>query len=93
VVYFRLEAPPRRYSRSLLMKCANGITRRLRLPPDDIQALSGCYMTPSSIHILVQPELARSCSNHDPVLEVSSAGKCGGPLLNGSSTLIRIQEV
>nr|GEV75400.1 reverse transcriptase domain-containing protein [Tanacetum cinerariifolium] len=30
VVYFRLEAPPRRYSRSLLMKCANGITRRPR---------------------------------------------------------------
>nr|GEZ27014.1 hypothetical protein [Tanacetum cinerariifolium] len=31
VVYFRLEVPPRRYSRSLLMKCTNGITRRPRL--------------------------------------------------------------
>nr|GFD37070.1 hypothetical protein [Tanacetum cinerariifolium] len=26
-----LEAPPRRYSKSLLMKCANGITRRPQL--------------------------------------------------------------
>nr|GEW90114.1 hypothetical protein [Tanacetum cinerariifolium] len=70
-----LEAPPQRYSMSLLMKCANEITRRPRLPPDDIQALPGCYMTPSSIHMLVQPELETSCFNHDTVLEVSSAGK------------------
>nr|GFA54368.1 hypothetical protein [Tanacetum cinerariifolium] len=52
-----LEAPPQRYSRSLLMKCANGITRRPRLPPDDIQALSGYYTTPLLIHMLVQPEV------------------------------------
>nr|GFD30813.1 hypothetical protein [Tanacetum cinerariifolium] len=40
-------------------------TSVIRLPPDDIQALSGCYMILSSIH--------RSCSNHDLELEVSSA--------------------
>nr|GFA35144.1 hypothetical protein [Tanacetum cinerariifolium]GFA53994.1 hypothetical protein [Tanacetum cinerariifolium] len=43
-------------------------TSVIRFPPNDIQALSGCYMTPSSIH----RKLARSCSNHNPELEVSS---------------------
>nr|GFA61495.1 hypothetical protein [Tanacetum cinerariifolium] len=70
-----LEAPPRRYSRSLLMKCVNRITRRprlsgingrgcSRLPPDDIQALSGWYMSPSSIHMLVQPKVQESMCQH-----------------------------
>nr|GEV88269.1 hypothetical protein [Tanacetum cinerariifolium] len=37
--------------------------------PNDTQALSGLYMTPSSIH----RQLAGSYSNHDPELEVSAA--------------------
>nr|GFC87544.1 hypothetical protein [Tanacetum cinerariifolium] len=32
------------------------IVYRLLLPPNDIQALSGCYMTPSSIHRVLQSE-------------------------------------
>nr|GEZ78211.1 hypothetical protein [Tanacetum cinerariifolium] len=46
-------------------------TSVIRLLLNDTQALSGLYTTPSSIH----RQLARSCSNHDPELEVSSVEK------------------
>nr|GFD00861.1 hypothetical protein [Tanacetum cinerariifolium] len=41
-----------------------------RLPPNDIQALSGYRLSIIKCFI---GQLAKSCSNHDPELEVSSA--------------------
>nr|GFC73727.1 hypothetical protein [Tanacetum cinerariifolium] len=46
-------------------------TSVIRLLPNDTRAQSGLYTTPSSNH----SQLARSCSNHDPELEVSSVEK------------------
>nr|GEY85007.1 hypothetical protein [Tanacetum cinerariifolium] len=48
VVYLRLEAPPRRYSRPLLMKCSNGITRRPRL---SVCACARFQVTPKVSHL------------------------------------------
>nr|GFA56852.1 hypothetical protein [Tanacetum cinerariifolium] len=75
-----------------LRGCPNPIdpSSLCRPPPNDIQALSGYYMTPSLIYrsehqfaLLVRlsmterflKQLAKFCSNHDPVLVVSLAGR------------------
>nr|GFB28385.1 hypothetical protein [Tanacetum cinerariifolium] len=54
IVYLRLEAPPRRYSRSLLMKCSKGITRR----PEELDTL-----TPELLAGLTYEQMKGSCKS------------------------------
>nr|GEZ12194.1 hypothetical protein [Tanacetum cinerariifolium] len=53
VVYLRLEAPPQRYSRSLLMKCANGMIRRPRLSELEVSSVEKTIQNAKRIELWV----------------------------------------
>nr|GFC23387.1 hypothetical protein [Tanacetum cinerariifolium] len=88
------------------MECANGITRRPRLPPNDIQALSGCWKGLVPIRIwcwrypwlgkpfrMLRDSLADICLDLVPVVDLLAllvAGSDGVIAYSGSPPSLRL---